>query len=187
MEGTNLFTFSGNNVWFWGYDSSIGQANGVTSGTKAIYTYNGNYPNNMPTTYWATSPVMNCGGCSGGWYLKFQKRLGVESSTWDRAYVSSRIRQGTGSTFGQIQVQSTMANTRLKPSPFQITLLKLKLPSSFLVLEQRTAAYNTPDGILTMLKFYRKHRAFRRVKGIGPQHRLVQVQRLEVSHLPMDC
>ena len=64
MEGTNLFTFSGNNVWYWGYDSSIGQANGVTSGTKAIYTYNGNYPNNMPTTYWATSPVMNCGGCS---------------------------------------------------------------------------------------------------------------------------
>ncbi len=94
MEGTNLWTFSGNNVWFWGYDSSIGQANGVTSGTKAIYTYNGNYPNGMPTTYWATSPVMNCGGCSGGWDLKFQKRLGVESSTWDRAYVSVKNPQG---------------------------------------------------------------------------------------------
>ena len=37
MEGTNLFTFSGNNVWFWGYDSSIGQANGVTSGTKPLH------------------------------------------------------------------------------------------------------------------------------------------------------
>ena len=94
MEGTNLFTFSGNNVWFWGYDSSIGQANGVTSGTKAIYTYNGNYPNGMPTTYWATSPVMNCGGCSGEWDLKFQKRLGVESSTWDRAYVSVKNTAG---------------------------------------------------------------------------------------------
>ena len=94
MEGTNLFTFSGNNVWFWGYDSSIGQANGVTSGTKAIYTYNGNYPNGMSTTYWATSPVMNCGGCSGGWDLKFQKRLGVESSTWDRAYVSVKNTAG---------------------------------------------------------------------------------------------
>ena len=94
MEGTNLWTFSGNNVWFWGYDSSIGQANGVASGTKAIYTYNGNYPNNMPTTYWATSPVMNCGGCSGGWDLKFQKRLGVESSTWDRAYVSVKNAAG---------------------------------------------------------------------------------------------
>ncbi len=88
MEGANVWTFSGTNVWYWGFDSSIGQANGVTSGTKAIYTYNGNYPNGMPTTYWATSPVMNCGGCSGGWDLKFQKRLGVESSTWDRAYVS---------------------------------------------------------------------------------------------------
>ena len=88
MEGTNQWTFTGSNVWYWGFDTSIGQANGVTSGTKAIYTYNGNYPNGMPTTYWATSPVMNCGGCSGGWDLKFQKRLGVESSTWDRAYVS---------------------------------------------------------------------------------------------------
>ena len=64
MEGTNLWTFSGTNVWYWGFDSSLGQANGVTSGTKAIYTYNGNYPNGMSTTYWATSPVMNCGGCS---------------------------------------------------------------------------------------------------------------------------
>ena len=95
MEGTNLWTFSGTNVWYWGFDSSLGQANGVTSGTKAIYTYNGNYPNGMSTTYWATSPVMNCGGCSGGWDLKFQKRLGVESSTWDRAYVSVKNPSGS--------------------------------------------------------------------------------------------
>ena len=60
MEGTNVWTFSGTNAWYWGFDSSIGQANGVTSGTKAIYTYNGNYPNGLSTTYWATSPVMNC-------------------------------------------------------------------------------------------------------------------------------
>ena len=94
MEGTNVWTFSGTNAWYWGFDSSIGQANGVTSGTKAIYTYNGNYPNGLSTTYWATSPVMNCGGCSGGWDLKFQKRLGVESSTWDRAYVSVKNPSG---------------------------------------------------------------------------------------------
>jgi len=95
MEGTNLWTFSGTNVWYWGFDTSLGQANGVSSGTKAIYTYNGNYPNGMSTTYWATSPVMNCGGCSGGWDLKFQKRLGVESSTWDRAYVSVKNPSGS--------------------------------------------------------------------------------------------
>ena len=94
FEGSNQWTFSGNNVWFWGFDSSLGQTNGVASGTKAIYTYNGNYPNNMGGPYWATSPVMNCGGCSGGWDLKFQKRLGVESSTWDRAYVAVKNAQG---------------------------------------------------------------------------------------------
>ena len=40
--------------WARGYDSSIGQTNGVHSGTKAIYTYNGNYPNYLGGPYWAT-------------------------------------------------------------------------------------------------------------------------------------
>jgi len=94
MEGTNTWTFSGNNVWFWGYDSALGSTNGVSSGTKALYTYNGNYPSYMGGPYWATSPVMNCGGCSGGWDLKFQKRLGVESSSYDHAYVSVKNTAG---------------------------------------------------------------------------------------------
>ena len=94
MEGTNSWTFSGNNVWFWGYDSSLGSSNGVSSGSKALYTYNGNYPSYMGGPYWATSPVMNCGGCSGGWDLKFQKRLGVESNYYDHAYVSVKNNAG---------------------------------------------------------------------------------------------
>ncbi|MED6297707.1 MAG: hypothetical protein VX828_05360, partial [Candidatus Thermoplasmatota archaeon] len=36
--------------WLWGYDTSLGQSGGVHSGTKAIYTYNGNYPNNIRST-----------------------------------------------------------------------------------------------------------------------------------------
>ena len=94
MEGTNAWTFSGTNAWFWGFDSSLGSTNGVTSGSKALYTYNGNYPTYMGGPYWATSPVMNCGGCSGGWDLKFQKRLGVESSSYDHAYVSVKNNAG---------------------------------------------------------------------------------------------
>ena len=94
MEGTNAWTFGGTNTWFWGYDSALGSSNGVTSGSKALYTYNGNYPSYMGGPYWATSPVMNCGGCSGGWDLKFQKRLGVESSSYDHAYVSVKNNAG---------------------------------------------------------------------------------------------
>ena len=90
FEGVNPFTLGGTNVWFYGTDGSIG----ASSGTKAIYTYNGNYPNNMGGPFWATSPVMNCGGCSGAWDLKFMKLLGVESSRYDHAYVSVKSTTG---------------------------------------------------------------------------------------------
>jgi len=81
--------------WSWGYDSSLGQSGGVHSGTKAIYTYNGNYPNGMSTTYWATSPTIDCSGCSGTWNLKYWKRLGVEYHYYDHAYVQVKNPQGS--------------------------------------------------------------------------------------------
>jgi len=80
--------------WMWGYDTTLGSNNGVHGGTKAIYNYNGNYPNYMSSTYWATSPSVNCQGCSGNWDLQYWKRLGVESSTWDHAYVQVKNSQG---------------------------------------------------------------------------------------------
>ena len=94
FEGVNPFTFTGSNTWFYGSDTTLG-AGGVSSGTSAIYTYNGNYPTYMGGPYWATSPVMNCSGCSGSWNLNFEKRLGVESSYYDHAYVS--VKSSTGS------------------------------------------------------------------------------------------
>ena len=84
----------GSTGWLWGYDTSLGQTGGVSSGTSAIYTYNGNYPNSMSSTTWATSPVMDCSSCSGNWNLQFQKRLGVESSSFDHAYVSVKGANG---------------------------------------------------------------------------------------------
>ena len=85
----------GTTGWLWGYDTSLGQAGGVSGGIgSAIYTYNGNYPNYMSSTTWATSPVMDCSSCSGNWNLQFQKRLGVESSSFDHAYVSVKGANG---------------------------------------------------------------------------------------------
>ena len=81
--------------WYWGYDSCLGQSGGVHGGTKAIYTYNCNYPNNIPSSgYFATSPVVNCGGCSGTWELKYWKRLGIESYYYDDAQVHVKNAQG---------------------------------------------------------------------------------------------
>jgi len=98
FENTNHAWTLGSPSWLWGFDSSLGQANGVSSGTKAIYTYNGNYPNYMGSTIWATSPVMNCSSCSGSWELSFMKRLGVESASYDHAYVSVKGATGSWST-----------------------------------------------------------------------------------------
>ena len=67
--------------WAWGVDSA-----GAHGGSKAIYTYLGQYPNQMATTYYATSPSIDCSSCSGGWNVNFWKQLGVESSSWDHAY-----------------------------------------------------------------------------------------------------
>ena len=80
--------------WAWGYDSTLGVNGGVHGGTKAIYTYNGNYPNYMSGTHWATSPAIDCSGCSGTWNLQFWKRLGVEYHYYDHAYIQVKNPQG---------------------------------------------------------------------------------------------
>ncbi len=74
--------------WLWGYDSCLGQSGGVHGGTKAIYTYNCNYPNGIPSSgYFATSPIIDCSSCSGSWYLDYWKRLGIEYHYYDDAQV----------------------------------------------------------------------------------------------------
>ena len=88
------WTLNSGGGWAHGYDSTLGSVNGVHSGTSAIYTYNGNYPNYMGGPYWATSPTIDCSSCTGTWDLKFWKRLGVESSSYDRAYVSVKTNSG---------------------------------------------------------------------------------------------
>ena len=98
FENSNHGWTLGSPSWLWGYDSILGPTNGVSSGAKAIYTYNGNYPNGLGSTIWATSPVMNCSSCSGSWDLTFMKRLSIESATWDHAYVAVKGTNGAWAT-----------------------------------------------------------------------------------------
>ena len=81
-------------TWFVGFDSSLGQSSGVYSGNQALYSHNGNYPNGMSATHWATSPVMDCSGCSGSWDLKYFRKLSIESSSYDHAYVQVKTSSG---------------------------------------------------------------------------------------------
>jgi len=83
----------GGGGWAIGQDSSL-SGNRVSGGSNALYTYNGNYPNSLGTTYWATSPSINCGHCSGSWDLSFMRRLGVESSWYDHVYVQAKDANG---------------------------------------------------------------------------------------------
>ena len=95
FEGsTQSWTLDTSGGWAHGYDSTLGSTNGVHSGTSALYTYNGNYPNYMGGPYWATSPTIDCSSCSGTWDLKYWRKLGVESSSYDHAYVSVKTTGG---------------------------------------------------------------------------------------------
>ena len=98
--------------WLWGYDSCLGQSGGVHGGTKAIYTYNCNYPNGIPSSgYFATSPVIDCGGCSGTWKLKYWKRLGIESYYYDDAQVHVKDQNGNWQTAWDWTSYSTNPST----------------------------------------------------------------------------
>jgi len=93
FEGTNSWTLGSN--WFLGKDttSSRPTTSTVPSGNYTLYSHDGDY-GYMTSTFWATSPVMNCASCSGNWNLEYMKQLGVESSTWDHAYASVKNTQG---------------------------------------------------------------------------------------------
>lgn len=83
--------------WLHGADSQL-NAPKVHTGSSGIYTYDGNYPNNLRSTNWATSPSFDCSGCSGSWNLKYWKRLVIESSSYDHAYVAVTNPSGSWNT-----------------------------------------------------------------------------------------
>lgn len=73
--------------WQYGVPTGAGgdPAAGYT-GTR-VYGYNlgGRYPNNLPETH-LTTPAIDCSGLSQV-SLRFRRWLGIESSSWDHAYV----------------------------------------------------------------------------------------------------
>ncbi|MDP6869367.1 MAG: hypothetical protein QGI21_01160 [Candidatus Poseidoniaceae archaeon] len=95
FEGSSQgWTIGPGGGWAHGYDSTLGASGGVHSGSSAIYTYTGNYPTYMGGPYWATSPVIDCSSCQGTWDFKYWSRLGVESASFDHAYVAVKNTNG---------------------------------------------------------------------------------------------
>ncbi len=86
----------------WAFGSPTGGSgdpNGGFSGSNVIgYVINGDYPNNMPETH-ATTPSVDC-SLSSGTILRFKRWLGVESATYDHAYV--RVSGDGGSSWTTI-------------------------------------------------------------------------------------
>lgn len=59
------------------------------TGTNVIgYNLNGDYPNNMTTTQYATTPAIDCTGRANV-RLRFYRWLGVEDSYWDKASIQA--------------------------------------------------------------------------------------------------
>jgi hypothetical protein len=66
------------------------------------YAIGGCYQNNISSTLWATSPIINCSGYTGV-HLKFYRVLGVETSNYDHAYIDVY----DGSTWQRMYSNST--------------------------------------------------------------------------------
>jgi hypothetical protein len=66
-------------------DHSPTSDNGVL-GTDNTPGTGGDYSPNLSTTYWVTSPIINCAG-HGGVKLEFYRWLGVERNLYDHAYL----------------------------------------------------------------------------------------------------
>ena len=75
------------NQWAWGVPQGLsGDPSSGYTGTH-VYGYNlaGNYENNLPETHLTTAPI-DCSGL-GDVELRFMRWLGMESATYDHAYV----------------------------------------------------------------------------------------------------
>ena len=88
------------NQWAWGDPTGTsGDPNNGYTGTNVVgYNLNGSYPNNLAETF-CTTQSFDCSGATEV-FLSFWHWLGVESSTWDHAYV--RVSGNGGSTWTTI-------------------------------------------------------------------------------------
>ena len=74
-------------------------------GNNALYTYNGGYPDNLDNIH-ATSPPVDVSSCDMV-LLSYWRRLGVESSSFDMAFVSvTDAGSGPGQTGAWVGVRT---------------------------------------------------------------------------------
>ena len=75
------WTFDSGSQWAYGTPTGSGgdPSSGYTGSNVVGYNLNGDYPTNMPTTYWATTPAINCSGYTAV-SLDFWEWLGVAGS-----------------------------------------------------------------------------------------------------------
>ncbi len=94
FESDEGWTFSGGE-WERGAPQGLGGSDGdpdpssAYSGSSVLgydLTSDGDYESDITTTHWATSPVIDCTG-KEDISLSFQRWLGVESSSYDHAYI----------------------------------------------------------------------------------------------------
>ena len=80
--------------WAWGQPAGSGgdPSSGATGANVVGYNLAGQYASNLSQTH-ATTPIFDCSG-SVGTTLEFKRWLGVESSTYDHAYVSISTNAG---------------------------------------------------------------------------------------------
>lgn len=87
--------------WAWGTPTGAAvpygnpdPTSGYTGTSVLGYNLAGAYANSIGSTYWATSPIINCSDFTGT-RLSFYRRLGVETSSYDHAYIAVSNNGGT--------------------------------------------------------------------------------------------
>jgi|GEM_PF-637370 len=93
--------------WAFGQPTGGGTGNrdptGGYTGTNVYgYNLNGNYPNSMPATLWLTTTALDLTGVTGV-QLRFRRWLGIESSTFDKAFIEV---SNNGTTWANVWTHS---------------------------------------------------------------------------------
>ena len=93
MDTDPNWTFDGS-YWEWGTPTGNGGSSGNPDPTSGhtepnVIGYNrtGDYPNNLSTTEWATTPAVDCNDYTNV-TLEFYRWLGVERALYDHAYIA---------------------------------------------------------------------------------------------------
>ena len=129
MDTNPGFTFEG--LWAYGTPTGGGDRDPTSgfTGTKVIgYNLSGNYPDNMGSTLYAKSPVVDCSGHQNVW-LKFYRWLGVESSNWDHANIQVSNNNGASWTTIWEHVGSTIRDNSWQLMEYDISAVAANMPS----------------------------------------------------------